>query len=254
MVNERKEPTVSSVLSSKEDLADRRSSLGSATRASTAENKKSIQHRSTGSKSSSGFVILTFFMTLLALVAAGYLFWQLQLSQQSIAAQQLRIVELENQLTISGDTANQSLASVSVKVNELSQRSVKATSEIDKLWAARNTNVDAIKKVNQRISANVKKRSGEHQSLEKSLSLAEQRTSEQEILIQSLRERVNDQKTAQQKLSSQIKKNTATAANLKSLQSRVKESEEAMASLEAFRRNVNRDILQLKAGAAAVKK
>jgi len=268
MTNERKEPTVSSVLSSPEDLADHRRSLASSNKSDSAPDGE-IKSDSTRSphtrvqssreeqrKGGPSFAAFTFFLTLLALAATGYLFWQLQLSQQSVVDQKQRISELEKQLTVSGDTASQSLASVSVKVNMLLKKIETSVSEIDKLWAARNTNVSSIKKATSSLNktkASLKKALADQEALKQSFSQSSQLISEQELLIQSLRERVADQRKATQSLSASVKKNASTAKGIQSFESRLKESEESLRSLEAFRRNVNRDILQLKAGSSVNK-
>lgn len=276
MSSERKEPTVSSVLHSKEDLSDRRPAA-STQRVTSKQAQPSPSKRPAPApaQSSSGFVWFTFLMTLIAVSGAGYALWQLHHAQAVMDEQRLRIVKLERKLTASDDTATQTLASVGAKVRELDKKSTTMTSEIDKLWAARNVNrkaiadsgkkVEGLQKEIKKLPAKVsnvekkvasvdKKVAGVSRSVEtlkplkETLDTTNQNIAEQELLVQSLRERVANQNEIIKQLSSEAKKGAAAAKQVKSIDTRLKNTEEAMTSIEAFRRTVNRDLLQLKQG------
>lgn len=266
MSSERKEPTVSSVLNTKEDLSDRRARAAKQQRGSRPAEPRRPQ--TPPPSSSSGLVWFTFLITIVAIAGAGYAIWQLQTAQQVMAEQRDRIVALEKKLTISDDTATQSLESIGVKVRELDKRSGVATSEIDKLWAARNVNRKAIadskqqletlqkdQKASQKKVASLDKKSstltkaiGDIDTLKTTVDSTSQSVGEQELLIQSLRERVAAQNDTLKQASAQAEKGAAAADKLNTLDGRVKTTEETIKSLEAFRRTTNRDLLKLKGG------
>lgn len=287
MTNQRKEPTLSS--GSKDDLTERRRPkrpAASPQRATTSPSQTS---------SGSGFIWFVFLIALAAAGAAGYSFWILQQSQQLITTQADRIASLEKKLELSGDSANQSLEGVSIRIGELTQENkslaekVKVSeSEIRKLWDTRNVNKKGIetnqqaiaslqgqKKATDDLSSNVEKVKKDIASANKNVSEvtqalssldekvntltplgedieqltaklenAEQINSEQELLLESLRERLAQQSEQQKQLASQ--QQGASSASLDALDQRIQQNEEAIESYEAFRRTVNRELLQLK--------
>ena len=255
MSSERKEPTVSS-LSSKEQLAER-----GAAGSRQPPRRPSDTSSSSRNSASSGFVWFVLLITLLAVGIAGYTAWQLGLSQAVIEEQRLRIVQLEKKLTISDDSANQSLASVGAKVRELDERSTIAMSEVDKLWATRNVNrksiadnvaaIESLQASQSKVAALEKKLNQTAATvtpLKSSLASATQSLTDQELLLQSLRERVKNQGVALEAVSEQAKAGVSASAKVNAIDSRLKETEGAIESLEAFRRTVNRDLIQLKQG------
>lgn len=288
-MTERKEPTVSSVLDDKEDLAERRlnaqrqtrRNIANPTEASTTTAARGGRHtpppRAEANKnaqsSSSGFTWFVFLLTLCIGAATAYLVWQLDIAQHTIKDQRLRIVQLENKLAISDDSASQSLASVSAQVRELNSKSIQADSEIAKLWATRNVNRDGIKGAEEKITELGKKVTSDvarlqreqkklaslsssldslKQSVDKLQSLpavvasTNQSVSEQDILLRALREKVAVHTEQLKVLGSQANKGVSAANKLTALERRVKETEEIITSLEAFRRSTTRDLLQLK--------
>jgi len=272
MSSERKEPTVSSVLHSRDQLSD--SQLSSARQAASEQ----ISGRPISpSQSSTGFLWFTFLMTLIAVSSTTYALWQLHYTQTVIGEQHLRIVKLERKLTTSDDTAAQTLVSVGVKLRELDKKTRVMTSEIDKLWAARNVNRKAIADGGKKIASlqkELKNTSSQLAKMDKkavtistnvsdlgrsvndlkglkgTFSTVDQNVSEQELLLESLRERMANQASTLKQLSSSVKTGKALAKQVRSMGVRLKNTEEAMVSVEAFRRTVNRDLLQLKQGDA----
>ena len=150
-MSERKEPTVSSVMDDKEDLAERRAKLAKQMQRTTTSKAQSARQSPVNNGGSSGFTWFVFLVTLCAGVAAGFALWQLDVTEVTIKDQRLRIVELENKLAISDDSASQSLASVSAQVRGLNSQSIQADAEIAKLWATRNVNRDGIKSTEEKL-------------------------------------------------------------------------------------------------------
>ncbi|MGS2718902.1 hypothetical protein ACVBE9_12060 [Eionea flava] len=300
-MSERKEPTVSSVLDDKEDLVGRRAkatqqmrrsatSQDSASAARGAQvtsrptSRVAIKNENTTPPNertgSSGFTWFVFLLTLCVGAATAYVFLQLDMTQKTIKDQRLRIVQLENKLAISDDSASQSLASVSAQVRELNSKSIQADSEIAKLWATRNVNRDGIKGAEEKIGSldkkvttlgkkfagdvsklqseqkkllslqaslqDVKSAIDELQALERSVKSTRQTAAEQDILLRALREKLAVHTEQLKVLGSQANKGVSASNKFNALEQRVKETEEVITSLEAFRRTTNRELLQLK--------
>ena len=226
MVTERKEPTVSSVLSSKDDVASKPSRRPISPQPQVIEKKISS--------------INTWIALLLAAIAvgiAGMGYIQLMQAQVTLQEQrtqlknqQGRIVELENQLALSDDESAQSLVAISARLKE-------ANSEIRKLWGVSyDTNRKAIKANKTDIASHTKN----YQTLNKTLQTQQmtlnnndQRLSEQELLIRTLRERLDEQiKSLKLDVTDNAKR---TGSN-----------EEAIKAFDIFRRSVSRDLLQIK--------
>jgi len=276
-VSERKEPTVSSVLDSKldnkEELAERRARAAQQMRRSSTSAAASTAQRPVKNNGSSGFTWFVFLITLCVAGAVGYALWQLDVSQKVMKDQRLRIVQLENKLAISDDSATQSLASVSAQVRELNSRAIQADSEIAKLWATRNVNRDGIKSVTEQIGKLDKETANKIIALEKAqktipalaksikniessvtaleplkdtLNSTTQTVTEQDILLRAVREKLAVQTELLKTLGAQANKGVSASNKLKDIEKRLKETEEALTSLEAFRRTANRDLQQLK--------
>lgn len=276
-MSERKEPTVSSVLDSKldnkEELSERRARAAQQMRRSSTSAAASTAQRPVKNNGSSGFMWFVFLITLCVAGAVGYALWQLDVSQKVMKDQRLRIVQLENKLAISDDSATQSLASVSAQVRELNSRAIQADSEIAKLWATRNVNRDGIKSVTEQIGKLDKETANKIIALEKAqktipalaksikniessvtaleplkdtLNSTTQTVTEQDILLRAVREKLAVQTELLKTLGAQANKGVSASNKLKDIEKRLKETEEALTSLEAFRRTANRDLQQLK--------
>ncbi|EGG95567.1 hypothetical protein IMCC1989_1522 [gamma proteobacterium IMCC1989] len=276
-MSERKEPTVSSVLDSKldnkEELSERRARAAQQMRRSSTSAAASTVQRPVKNNGSSGFTWFVFLITLCVAGAVGYALWQLDVSQKVMKDQRLRIVQLENKLAISDDSATQSLASVSAQVRELNSRAIQADSEIAKLWATRNVNRDGIKSVTEQIGKLDKEIANKIIALEKAqktipalaksikniessvtaleplkdtLDSTTQTVTEQDILLRAVREKLAVQTELLKTLGAQANKGVSASNKLKDIEKRLKETEEALTSLEAFRRTANRDLQQLK--------
>ncbi len=277
-MSERKEPIMSAGLNTTDESVDRRARTSRAR--TTNSPRKSSPQPTVVQKSSSGFVWFTFLLTLIASAAAGYAVWQLQTAQQVISDQTIRILQLESKLALSDDSASQSLASVGVKVRELGIRADGLDSEIAKLWDTRKVNRNAIAAGDKKIAALTKAQETlkndqtkkiasvtktasslsqtveelrksqvsveQLSSLEESLASTTQTVTEQDLLLQSVRERLSNNLEVVDQLSSQSESTAKSIAKISSIDKRLATTEEIIESLEAFRRTTNRDIQQLK--------
>lgn len=252
-MKERREPTVSKVLNSPDEPSDSRRTRTPLTQESkTSPTRNSVPEKTIIKKSSSGFLWFTFFITIIAFGGAGYGLWQLEQAKIALNSQKLRIVQLEAKLAVSDNSASQSLGSLGAKLQELSSNNKMNTLEIDKLWGTRNVNRNAImtnKKTVISIEAKQKKltplnttvatlgntikglnkKVAELTPLTSTLASTSQTVTEHDLLLQSVRERVSIQNKS-----------------LKSAHKQIDNLQESITSLNAFRRTVNRDLLQLK--------
>ncbi|MGH1441094.1 MAG: hypothetical protein ACRBBR_13335 [Cellvibrionaceae bacterium] len=247
MVNERKEPTFSASSGASANTAQSNPKRAAAA-ARPAQPKVVVQ------KQSSGFLWFTFLIALATAAGVGYLFLQLQTSQQTISVQQERIDELENKLLLTGDESTQSLTVLTSNLKTLDKDVKLAMAEVDKLWATRKANLKEIAKVKASSSKELKeglsKANSSIDALESSvkqpIASLEQRTGEQELLIQSLRERLSAQSKTTQSLSKQIKQYASATKQVKTISSKVDGYEETIRSFDKFRVTTNRDLLLLK--------
>jgi chromosome segregation ATPase len=201
-------------------------------------------------------------VTLLAVAGGAYALWQLDQTQQVMKSQSVRIAQLEDKLALSDDSATQSLTSIGAKVRELNIKSVKVTTEIDKLWATRNVNRNAIAASDKKIAV-IEKKQGQLTKLKTTITdvnkkvadllpiktsaeSTAQRVTEQDLLLQSVRERVANHSESLKTLSSKADAGASALSKVNGIDKRLKSTEEAMTSIDAFRRTVNRDLLQLK--------
>ena len=326
MANERKEPTLSSASleSSRKTQTQAPTSNDTEARsrpASTAPNTRARQPSRTAAprqqvvvKSNKTLLFFVFLLSLLAVIGVAYSIWQLQQANDTITDQQQRIVELEKKLTVAGDTSSQSITSLAANLSALNDDVKLSLTEIDKLWATRNVNRDAIsdnaEKINalEALSQQVKtveqkmlaleqqaetatqtlastgeelqsfqqqlatlegglenadskitvlesantEQVGELVSLEEQITVLQtadddlnrltqtlkKQVAEQELLLQSLRERVS---------SGLASANTdSSASQIEQLALQVQENQEAVRAIDAFRITVNRELLSIK--------
>jgi uncharacterized protein HemX len=229
MVIQRKEPTVSSVLTSKEEQTTKHSHA-----------PINRHPRVVAKKSSSSWVWLAILLALIAASIAGFSYWQLMQAQIMLQDQQMRlqnqqgrIAELENRLALSDDESTQSLVAVSTKLKEVS-------SEIKKLWGV---SYDTNRKAITENKAAITSQEQNYQALKKTLETQQtalnnndQRLLEQGLLMNTLRERVDEQGES-------LKSESSAVVEIKK---RVKNNEEAVVAFDIFRQSVSRDLLQIK--------
>lgn len=192
---------------------------------------------------------LALLVALLACGGAGYLYWLHQQMQQTltranteIETSQTRIAELERRLTLTGDEASQSLTTVSVQVKE-------NTAEIRKLWGvAHDTNRKAIAELNtQYVSLNKTlqaQQSATQQALadvSSELKVLADLTEAQQSVVARADQWQTQQKQALEALAQKVQQ-------LDALSRRIADNEEAIQAIDAFRLQVNRELLKLRGG------
>ncbi|MBC6905577.1 hypothetical protein DWB84_08930 [Saccharophagus sp. K07] len=188
---------------------------------------------------------------------AGFLYWQLDQTQQSlqksasalaaadarIVAADARIAELEKRLALSDDESSQSLTALQVQVKE-------NAGEIRKLWGVANDrNRKAITQLETKVSALEKNFAGVDGKIKTALADV---TGELKVLS----ELVDAQQAVINSADKAYKTQAQTLTNLSNqfdkldndLRKKVTSHEEAIKAIDAFRVQVNRELIQLKGG------
>lgn len=254
MATERKEPTLSA---SKNIPID----SGSKTPSSSRPSAKPAQPKVIVQKQSSALVWFTFLMSFCAAMAVAYLYWQSTLTGQLTQAQQQRINQLENKLLLTGDESTQSVAALSANLKtqaaslESMQKDIALSlSEVDKLWATRKANLQAIEKAtadlgkqitqgDEKINSEITQQVSQQSTM---ISGLEQGYREQDLLIRSLRERLSEQDKTIKNSVAQIRQFAAASKQVDAIDAKVNGYEETIRSFDKFRLTTNRDLLLLK--------
>jgi chromosome segregation ATPase len=181
---------------------------------------------------------------------AGFLHMQLQATAKTLENYELRVADLEQRLSVTDESLNESGVAMKVKIREMD-------SEIRKLW-------DNVWKKSKQTFAEHKallaKQAKNIQSNQQVVSSLKQQLSSNDDVITTLQEQLVATQTMrkqlesnQQQLLSQQRniENTADKVNrvtttTTKLDKRVKSTEEWIESINGFRRQVNRDIDTLK--------
>lgn len=250
-MSERQEPTISTLGSSDEDGLE-----PSARRARAADAKRKpppVSSRPVIVKSTSGLTWFGFLLSLLALAGVGFVFYQMQqktqMQEDALKKALARVIVLEDRLSLSDDESTQSMAVLQTKVKENS-------SEVRKLWGvAYDRNRKAIDEANKTLSqlkkaatSSDKKWRAADETLKNTLdgfknevNILNELMDTQQAVIQKLNDRANSDESLK-----------AMDSKLNSLQTkiekRLRSNEEAIEAIDAFRVQVNRDLLQLKGG------
>jgi predicted nucleic acid-binding Zn-ribbon protein len=256
---ERKEPTLTGIGAGVNPDHDELQALRPNNGAGATPSGKSNKAAPTAARPAAARVVtksspLAPFALLLALTGlglAGFVYWQFMQTQQQLIAADARLLELEKKLELSDDESSQSVTALRAKLKW-------ADSEIRKLWGvAHDRNRKAIADNKNKVAklekslASVKNTS----SAAKKLADGQAKTlaavkAETKTLAGQSSKAVSDAAAAQKQLRELVDKANRIdqqLVNLKSdLLTRVKDNEEAIEAIDAYRRTINRDILQLK--------
>lgn len=240
---ERREPTLSGRVDADESLV----------RASTNAKPAVAPVRNTPTASTSSplapFAVL---LALASLALGAFFYWQLTQFQQYavqqaglLTAAETRVAELEKRLNSTGETSEQSVAAI--------QDRLKTTgSEISKLWDAQNQLKSKLSAaVEESSSANNKQLQAAIREIEsKSKQAVSDVQSELKVLqdlVQAQQSSSSREDEARKELSAKIGEISKRLKALDSdLSERVRNTENAIESIDAFRLQVNREINKLK--------
>lgn len=101
------------------------------------ENTQSMQHQDSLATPKKGTSLLLTITLYIAVGCSTWWFYQENLKlQHTLSASTQRITQLEQQLSLTGETLDESAGTMKVKLAQLSTQSEQLMSEVDKLWAS----------------------------------------------------------------------------------------------------------------------
>lgn len=244
-MTERHEPTISPLATHSNEPGDEASSSakrGQASRPQPVSSRPVIVR--------SPVAPFALVVALISLGLAGFIFWQGYEADRTLKATKAqldsalgRVSELEQRLMLSDDESTQSLTVVQAKVKE-------NASEVRKLWGVSNDkNKKAITGLSEQLNALKKSTGASDSGLQGSLS-------DVSAELQILKDLTQGQQTviakADKWMGSQTDSLKAVSGRLnkldKQVNKRLKENEEAIKSIDAFRVQINRELIKLKGG------
>ncbi|MFC6635099.1 hypothetical protein [Microbulbifer taiwanensis] len=187
-----------------------------------------------------GFSVLGLFALILALAglaAAAFLYQQWQASRVQLVDAESRIAELEKRFEMSDEESSASVEVLSAKVKE-------NASEIRKLWGVSyDTNRKGID-ANKSAAAANKKQVAALASQVNGMSASVKKIAAVESALAELR---NSNTQSQRETADKLARLERQLASVRSdLTARVGANEEAVESIDAYRRTVNKDLVQLR--------
>jgi chromosome segregation ATPase len=217
-------------------VADRDDMIGRSTSDSVGDSSLAKSSTRATSQSMSGLWKLIVLISLLGLVVGGYLGWQ---QYQSFVLLQERFDRLNSRLNVTDESATQSDAAMQISISKQGDELKKHWSEIRKLWGVANDrNKGKIEKNSQDIKFLAGKR------LELETASKNDRDKMQEMRenyfgltadLESLNSASGEQKTALKKLQITLDQQQRQIQNLN----------EAITSIDGFRRQTNQKLLRL---------
>lgn len=269
MVKNRKEPT----------LSDSKNSLGPDLMVPVdyaRTNRRVVlskMQQTSGKKPSSTPYWFAILISISALLLASHSVWQAYQFEQQSTVMQDRIDELETKLTLSGDESSQSLLGLTSNVKEMKKNVDLLLEEVDKLWATRNVNrkaiadldnalqtqkeqftvfkrdlnkeVDIVKNSFKKNSDSIASAQSSLEAVNKTLNSLELKTQEQDLLVQSLREKNSSFAGQLNALKSDVA-NAVDKKALRSIETKLNVHSEAIESIDKFRVTTNRELLNLR--------
>lgn len=206
--------------------------------------------RPPAASTSNGVAVFALLLALAGIGLGGAFGWQLFETKAQLTSADARIAELESRLSMTSDESSQSLTQVDAKLKWVD-------SEIRKLWGVSNdVNRKAINANGEKITglskelASIKKIATDAKTTSDKLQpqLAASKTAVEASLVKvdSAVSGIAEQRKRIQDLTEQVDRAEAQLVNLRSLEAKARTNEEAIAAIDAYRRALNRDILQIK--------
>lgn len=248
-MSERREPTISTLPMDKDE--PQRGRAQSAAAQSARATPPPVSARPVVVRSPLGPLALL--LALAASAFAGFVYWQLQQTQQALQratttlnAAEARVTDLEKRLMLSDDESTQSMTVLQATIKENS-------SEIRKLWGVTNDrNRKAIAQLEEKTGALEKSLGGIDAKIKSALSEVVGEVKVVSELVDAQQAIINstDQayKTQAQTLTALTKKLEQLDQLSAELRKKVQTNEEAIKAIDAFRLQVNRELIKLKGG------
>ena len=245
MVQSRKEPTISSadLNTALDEEPPRHSTQGKKTKPSA-----SVPKPPAAKSGGSGLALMATIIAIAAVCGCGFLFYLLQGATSELASASDRIAQLEKSLELSDDESSQSVTALQANLKQAIKAVEFNESEIRKLWDTRNVNRRAIAANEDRVASLDKKINSDLDKLNKTLSAVEGQQGRDTKTLASMGDQVKSlqQQMAQAKRQlADINQVTSQIKGLNQLQVRVTSNEEAIEAIDAYRLNINRQLLEL---------
>jgi hypothetical protein len=228
------------------ELVPERDELVSYQRHNAKPNKPKAKERaseSTDEPPRSGSNVWAYAAGVVALAAvgwAGYLHLQLQAAEQ-------RVTALEQRLSSTDESVNQSSVALQVKINEVDAALTALRDDTLKRYkatldqrGAQIDNIDKALKGTQGGVTRLEQRLGDH---DKALESARAQIDKMSPLVDLSKKKVDEHQTALDALSSRVK---SVADNQSKLDSRLSNNEEWVESINTFRKQMNREVVNIK--------
>lgn len=206
------------------------------------------------SSSSSSLPTIALVIALLAVAGAAFLGWQLFQAQQSLQQAGDRITALEQQLNVSAEGTNQSVASLGARLTKLADTQNKQAALIENNRKSIAGNLEKFNAQSREVAA-VKQSVTEaknalaalKQEIASNKSLTDASLAKVEPVIAQMEQKV-------EAVNEDINKLALDMGNMDAIDRRLRTAEDTLKAIDDFRRTTNREILQLKQQSAAAPK
>ena len=244
-MTERREPTISGIRAERDESQKATTQRGKAQTKHAGQSVESrprpVSQRPVVVKKGSPLAILLAFV---GIGIGGFAVWQMLEMQKTITVAEQRIFELESKLEVTGDESSASTAALQASVKE-------AHSEIRKLWGVSyDTNKKAIAANKVTADKAVKSANAAAAGVDKKVSQATAKIVSDIELLNDLVSSHDASINAMEQAASQVRSLTDQLNKLerleKELQQKVEVNEQAIDAIDAFRRSVNQQLLELK--------
>lgn len=247
MVQSRKEPTISSADLSA-PLDDDSPGRSRGTKPASSNSAASKAGSKPAPSGGSGLAMVALVLACLGVLGGCYAGWQLLEVNKQLADANSRLLGLEQQLTLTGDESTQSLAALQANLKQAGKKIDTNESEIRKLWDTRNVNKRAIADNTDALAASTKAQAAELKSLQDKLAALDKSLTSVNQKLTPLSNSVGDHAQELAGLKKQLTsldKAAKQLSTLESLNSRVRSNEEAIEAIDAYRLNINRQLVEL---------
>lgn len=178
----------------------------------------------------------------------GYALWQHQLVAKELLSASTRIAALEKRLTLSDDESSQSVTALQANLKQAVKDIGTNESEIRKLWDTRNVNRKAISANRDKAQKSAEQLATELKTLAQSLTTVSADQASLVATVDSLSEASASAQRQLTKLREQLAELDNAAgklAQIDQLSGRVRGNEEAIEAIDAYRLNINRQLVEL---------
>lgn len=254
MVQDRREPTIS-IKPERDEIASHQNRLNQRPQPTAGAASSAARAAPAPKARSSATAVFAFLFALVGIGVGAFSVWQLQQTQQSLAAAGGRIAELEARLNLTNTESDQSVTKIHEKLEW-------ADSEIRKLWgvsydtnrkaiAANQGRIDSVDKLAKTAATDAKKANELASSQQNTLATLRTQSGETQLILTRANEQIDSLQQQLRQVTDRANKLESQVAKLDSLTGRVATNEEAIKAIDAFRRSANSDIQQLKDRVAA---